>query len=127
MSRTRRDLESAYRHGTRVRIGGPSAARQAGAKGVLLHCQKRGGGGMYWRVRLQLSGEWVWPDDSMVVDGAGERVGTCGRCEMPFLRATDAELLCLRCDVEQFGTAAQRGDPAEVPYRVSDRGPYRRR
>lgn len=118
-------LEANYRHGTRVRIGGPAGARHLGAKGVLWECTRRDGGGQYWRVRLQEVPErWVYPDDSMVVDGAGTVVGTCGRCELPFLHR-GAELICARCDLEQFGPRSR--DPADVPYRMSDRGPYRRR
>ena len=104
---SRRRLDASFRHGLRVRVGGQ--------KGVLLHCEKRDGS-KYWRVRLQATGAWVWPDD-LAVDGPGDqRVHACGRCELPFYRqAGSEELLCVRCDEEQFGTRARAAeDPRDV-------------
>jgi hypothetical protein len=100
---SRRD-ESGFRHGLRVRVGGA-----AGPKGVLFEC--RGRNGPFWKVRLQ-GGEWVWPDD-LIVDGPGTEVNPCcASCALPFImRAGSGELICNRCDAEQFGTAVRATDP----------------
>ncbi len=86
-----------FRHGMRVRI-----ARLDGPKGVLLRCERRDGGGFYWKVRLQ-SGEWIFPDN-LIVDGRGDRVGVCGDCGLRFVN-TGVELICDRCSAEVFGRA----------------------
>jgi len=110
----RRRLESSYRHGMRVRINGE--------KGVLFRCEKRDqSGGVYWKVRLN-GGAWVWPDN-LVVDWPGDQIGTCGSCELPFYhRAGDGELLCDRCNAEQFGTATRAREDAHDAAR--DRSRY---
>ena len=119
-----RDQERGFVHGLRVRVKGKTGYAD-GARGVLMRCSSRSTGREYWKIRLQESGEWIWPDD-FVVDGAGTLVGCCGRCGLPFLHR-GGEPICERCDVEQFGTAFRASDPVDVPYRMSDRGPYRRR
>lgn len=87
-----------------------------GARGVLLHCESRTRPGRrYWKVRLQ-SGTWVWPNEhgGLVVDGDGDHVTPeCAACGLPFIcRTGSRELICARCDAEQFGTAAARAsDP----------------
>ena len=104
---TPRPPTSAFRHGMRVRV--------QGAKGVLLECTpSRTSGRPYWKVRLQ-TGQWVWPDD-LVVDGPGdERVEACASCGLPYYRrAGSGELICARCDVEQFGGATR--DPPDGPF-----------
>lgn len=107
----RRTTPSGYRHGLRVRMGSPS-----GPRGVLLECESRQpGGGKYWKVRLQ-TGEWIWPTDAggLLVDGAGDAIGTCASCDLRFiLPAGSGELLCARCDHEQFGRDRERA--AETP------------
>jgi len=86
-----------FRHGLRVRIGSVD-----GPKGVLLRCERRDGSGIYWKVRLQ-DGRWIFPDD-VIVDGRGDRVGTCGDCGLRFVN-TGVELICDRCNAEVFGRA----------------------
>lgn len=94
---------SVFRHYTRVRIGA------TGPKGRLLRCEKRDGSGSYWKVKLD-SGEWVWPDDRMLIDGPGERIARCGDCELPFL--TDGSSpLCPLCNEEAFGTRRRQVKP----------------
>jgi len=98
-----------YRHGLRVRMGGPN-----GPRGVLLECESRKSGRMYWRVRLQDSGDWVWPDalGGIVVDGTGTAVTICQSCGLRFVHhVNDGELICGRCDAEQFGTAVRTSEP----------------
>jgi hypothetical protein len=80
---------------------------------VLLHCESRNGGGHYWRIRLT-SGEWVWPDDTLAIDGPGGVLAAepCQSCELPFITvAGSPELICDRCSAEQFGTAARTDPP----------------
>jgi hypothetical protein len=93
--------ESAFRHGTRVRLGA------TGPKGRLLRCAKRDGTGSYWKVRLD-RGDWVWPE-GLVLDGPGDRVATCAECALPFL-SIDVEVLCPRCDERVHGTAARAAE-----------------
>jgi len=84
-----------------------------GEKGVLFRCDKRSGPGHYWKVRL-LGGAWVWPDN-LIVDGPGDEIGTCANCDLPFYRrAGSGELICARCEAEQFGSAVRATEP--VPY-----------
>ena len=90
-------------------MGGPS-----GPRGVLLECESRAGR-KYWRVRLQgVPSEWVWPDalGGVVVDGEGEAVDICRSCGLRFITRTGSgELICSRCDAEQFGTAIRVSEP----------------
>jgi hypothetical protein len=94
-------------------MGGPS-----GPRGVLLQCESRAGR-QFWRVRLQdatANGgtQWVWPDDlgGVVVEGEGDAVALCQSCGLRFiLRHGSGELICSRCDLEQFGTAERVSDP----------------
>jgi hypothetical protein len=62
-------------------------------------------------VRLQ-SGAWVWPDD-LVVDGPGDQMhAACASCGLSYLTsAGSGELICRRCDAEQFGTAVRATEP----------------
>jgi hypothetical protein len=103
-----------YRHGMRVRV--------RGRKGILWHCEKRDGSGSYWKVLLQPAvgderrpndGEWVWPD-GLAVDGPGDELASaCASCELPFYRRPGSgELICARCDFEQFGTEEERSTDA---------------
>jgi hypothetical protein len=96
-----------YRHGLRVRMGTPD-----GPRGVLLECDSRAGR-KYWRVRLQ-TGEWKWPNElgGLIVDGDGDAVSECASCGLRFiLRTGSGDLICTRCDYEQFGTEARVSDP----------------
>ena len=118
MSGARLDT-SAFRHYLRVRLG------VTGPKGRLLRCEKRDGGS-YWKVKLD-SGEWVWPD-GLIVDGPGDRVGTCGDCGLSFM-STGALALCPICDEAAFGTASRATEPAastRVRWKHEDRGHGRR-
>lgn len=124
MSRT----PAGYRHGLRVRMGGPS-----GPRGVLLECESRRTGGKYWRVRLQGGPPvvWCWPDErgGIVVDGDGEAVDVCHDCGLRFIkRAGSGELLCTRCDAEAFGTAIRAREVSDPPptKRYGDTRPRRK-
>lgn len=116
---------AAFRHGLRVRI-----ARLDGPKGVLLRCERKTDGGIYWRVRLQ-SGAWVFPDD-LIVDGRGDRVGVCGDCGLRFVN-TGNELICDRCSAEIFGHASRASansspeTPAAEPHARYHFGHYHRK
>lgn len=88
--------ESSFRHYMRVRIG------VDGPKGRLLRCEKRDHSDFYWRIKLQ-SGEWVWPDERMILDGPGTHVVTCGDCEIRFM-SDGRSPLCPSCDPKAFGT-----------------------
>lgn len=112
-----------YRHGLRVRMGGPN-----GPHGVLLECESRRTHKKFWRVRLQGSGEWVWPEHlgGIVVDGPGDAVAICASCGLRFIhRKTDGEVICARCDAEQFGTAVRTSEPPPAK-RFGDTRPRRR-
>jgi hypothetical protein len=126
---------SGYRHGLRVRMGGPG-----GPRGVLFECESRVGR-KYWKVRLQTldqsgarlqaSHTWVFPDKlgGIVVDGPadGDAVEICASCGLRFIHHRgDGELICERCDAEQFGTAVRSTEPPPVK-RFGDDRPRRRR
>jgi hypothetical protein len=109
---------SAFRHLMRVRLG------VKGPKGQLLRCSKREGGGTYWKVKLD-SGEWVWPD-GIIIDGPGDRVGTCAECGLPFMSPSPVPPICGVCDEKLFGTQQRASEPAEYQG-ARARGPSRRR
>jgi hypothetical protein len=93
-----------YRHGMRVRV--------RGQKGVLFHCEK--GSDRFWRVRLQtIPAQWVSPE-GLAVDGPGDELASaCASCELPFYRRPGSgELICARCDFEQFGSEEERSRDA---------------
>jgi hypothetical protein len=92
---------------------------------VLFAC-RRADGTTYWRVRLQ-TGEWTWPDH-LVVDGVGDTLNPeCASCGLPFvMRCGSGELICARCDAEQFGGAVRANEPP-APRRFEDVPAHRRR
>jgi len=95
---------SGFRHGLRVRMG------ITGAKGILLHCERKDGTGRYWKVRLQ-TGEWVWPE-GLILDGPGDQVAVCEQCALPFMTLKLGDgLLCARCDEEMYGTRQRAAEP----------------
>lgn len=116
MSHPTRD-ESGYRHRMRVRIG------VNGTKGVLLQCGPSKRTGLpYWKVKLS-TGEWMWPAD-LIIDGPGDRVGTCAECGMRFMTETP-EPICKGCDEKLFGTkqrAQETGLEQRVRWRSEERG-----
>jgi hypothetical protein len=92
---------SSFRHGLRVRIGGID-----GPRGVLLQC----GGGAYWRVKLDRSGDWTYPD-RLVVDGVGDVLGaSCAQCELPY-KTTPGNPICDACDEHAHGARDRVDDP----------------
>lgn len=112
-----------FRHGMRVRIDG--------ARGVLWGCLSRfPGGATNWRVRL-LTGKWVEPVgiivDRIVDDPPGELApDDCASCRLPFYRGVGSDdLLCDRCNAEQFGAATREPDPPKPDTRDAVSHPRR--
>jgi hypothetical protein len=108
-----RPTPTGYQNGLRVRMGTPT-----GRRGVLLRCESRAGN-PYWKVRLTDPDvpdrdRWIWPEQfgGILVDGPGDAESRCASCDLRFVtRAGAGELLCSRCDREQFGTDLRTSDP----------------
>lgn len=103
----RKPLPSCFKHYDRVLVGADKA------KGRLLKCEKRDGGGSYYKVKTD-GGEWRWPD-VLILDGPGAHVGICEAGEGRFMTDQIGDgLLCPLHNAEMFGTTADHAADAEA-------------
>ena len=104
-SSERPPLPSCFKHYDRVLVGAERAP------GRLLRCQKKDGGGEYFKVKTD-AGEWRWPD-VIVLAGPGANVATCEAGAGRFMTDQIGDgLLCPKHNAEIFGTPADHAADA---------------